>query len=105
MKKILFLLLITFSVYSQNEPIKAPSLIIRSVNNSAGTYDFLTKNTSTGVVEKVASNTIAPIASSTLTGTPTAPTATAGTNTTQIVTTAFLQLFRQQIHLKYFKEN
>ena len=33
----------------------------------------------------------APIASPALTGTPTAPTATAGTNTTQIATTAFVQ--------------
>ena len=33
----------------------------------------------------------APLASPTLTGTPTAPTATAGTNTTQIATTAFVQ--------------
>jgi hypothetical protein len=57
---------------------------------SEGTYDFLTRNTSTGLVEKVLSNTIAPVASPTLTGTPTAPTATAGTNTTQIATTAFV---------------
>lgn len=33
----------------------------------------------------------APLASPALTGTPTAPTATAGTNTTQIATTAFVQ--------------
>ena len=36
-------------------------------------------------------NTKAPLASPTLTGTPKAPTATAGTNTTQIATTAFVQ--------------
>lgn len=58
---------------------------------SAGTYDFLTRNTSTGVVEKVTSASVAPIASPALTGTPTAPTATAGTNTTQLATTAFVQ--------------
>ena len=57
---------------------------------SAGTYDILTRNTSTGVVEKVASSTIATIASPTFTGTPSAPTATVGTNTTQIATTAFV---------------
>jgi len=57
---------------------------------SAGTYDILTRNTSTGVVEKVLSNTIAMIASPAFTGTPTAPTATAGTNTNQIATTAFV---------------
>jgi len=37
-----------------------------------------------------AANTYAPLASPTLTGTPAAPTATAGTNTTQIATTAFV---------------
>jgi len=58
---------------------------------SAGAYDILTRNTSTGVVEKVLSNTIATVASPSFTGTPTAPTATVGTNTTQIATTAFVQ--------------
>jgi len=58
---------------------------------SAGTYDFVTRNTSTGVVEKVTSASIAPVASPALTGTPTAPTATVGTNTTQLATTAFVQ--------------
>ena len=58
---------------------------------SAGAYDILTRNTSSGVVEKVLSNTIATVASPTFTGTPTAPTATVGTNTTQIATTAFVQ--------------
>lgn len=57
---------------------------------SAGSYDILTRNSSTGVVEKVASNTYATLASPAFTGTPTAPTATAGTNTTQIATTAFV---------------
>ena len=57
---------------------------------SASTYDILTRNTSTGVVEKVLSNTIATVVSPTFTGTPTAPTATVGTNTTQIATTAFV---------------
>lgn len=61
---------------------------------SAGTYDILARNTSTGVVEKVLSNTIATTASPTFTGTPTAPTAILGTNTTQIATTAFVQGIR-----------
>ena len=51
---------------------------------SAGTYYFLTRNTSTGVIEKINTDIA-------LTGTPTAPTATAGTNTTQIATTAFVK--------------
>lgn len=63
----------------------------KAPTTSAGTYDFVTRNTSTGVVEKIASNTVATIASPTFTGTPTAPTATVGTNTTQIATTAFVQ--------------
>lgn len=37
-----------------------------------------------------AASTYAPLASPALTGTPTAPTATAGTNTTQVATTAFV---------------
>jgi hypothetical protein len=57
---------------------------------SAGGYDILTRNTSTGKVEKVASSGVASTISPTFTGTPTAPTATEGTNTTQIATTAFV---------------
>ena len=61
---------------------------------SVGTYDILTRNTSTGVIEKVLNNTIATIASPAFNGVPTAPTATTGTNTTQIATTAFVQGIR-----------
>lgn len=42
-------------------------------------------------VINTALNTKAPIASPALTGTPTAPTAASGTNTTQVATTAFVQ--------------
>ena len=62
-----------------------------SPTTSAGTYDILTRNSSTGVVEKVARTTFATTDSPSFTGAPTAPTATAGTNTTQIATTAFVQ--------------
>lgn len=52
-------------------------------------------NIATAVATKLdtstASSTYAPLASPTLTGTPAAPTATAGTSTTQIATTAFVQ--------------
>lgn len=41
------------------------------------------------------SSTKAPLASPTFTGTPAAPTATAGTNTTQIATTAFVKTANQ----------
>jgi hypothetical protein len=40
---------------------------------SAGTYDLITRNTSTGAIEKIASNTV-PIFSSAITGTPSAST-------------------------------
>lgn len=65
--------------------------LITTPTTSAGTYDIITRNTSTGVVEKIPITTFATTASPTFTGTPTAPTATAGTNTTQIATTAFVQ--------------
>lgn len=66
---------------------------------SAGTPDFLTRNTSTGVVEKIPSANIATsasvalkadIASPTFTGDPKAPTPTSGDNDTSIATTAFV---------------
>jgi len=57
---------------------------------SAGTYDILTRNMTTGLVEKVVSGYYATSASPTFTGTPSAPTATLGTNTTQLATTAFV---------------
>jgi len=57
---------------------------------SAGTYDFLARNTSTGVVEKIPSANVAPTVSPNLTGNPTATTATVGDNDTSIATTAFV---------------
>lgn len=75
--------------------------LITTPTTSAGTYDILTRNTSTGVVEKVASTAYATTASPTFTGTPTAPTATAGTNTTQVATTAFVQAAIGTPYLKY----
>lgn len=58
---------------------------------SVGTYDFLTRNTSTGVVEKVTSASVAATASPTFTGDPKAPTPTLGDNDTSVATTAFVQ--------------
>lgn len=57
---------------------------------SAGTYDIITRNTSTGVFEKVASTLYATTSSPTFTGDPKAPTPTAGDNDTSIATTAFV---------------
>jgi len=59
------------------------------------TVDSSLSSTSTNPVQNKVINTAlgtkAPLASPALTGTPTAPTATAGTNTTQIATTAFVK--------------
>ena len=57
---------------------------------SAAGYDILTRHTTTNAIEKVPSSTFATTSSPTFTGIPTAPTATVGTNTTQIATTAFV---------------
>ena len=58
---------------------------INYTSDISSTYD------SRSLVDKGYADLKAPIASPTFTGTPTAPTATAGTNTTQIATTAFVQ--------------
>jgi hypothetical protein len=74
--------------------------ITNTPTTSAGTYDFLTRNTSTGQVEKILSSSIATqtalnlksdLASPTFTGVPIVPTATAGTSTTQAANTLFVQ--------------
>jgi len=96
MKKLILFLLVSATFYGQNSS-RLDSISVSKIKltttptSSAGTYDFLTRNASTGDVEKVASNTIATISSPAFTGIPTAPTATVGTNTTQIATTAFVQ--------------
>lgn len=68
------------------------------INSSPSTLDTLNElaaalgndpNFATTIASSLALK--APLASPTLTGTPTAPTATAGTNTTQIATTAFVK--------------
>lgn len=60
-----------------------------------GTANITLNNTGitngAGYITSSALSTYAPLASPALTGTPTAPTAAAGTNTTQIATTAFVQ--------------
>ncbi len=81
--------------------ITTPELLINATpTTSAGSFHLLTRNDGTGVTEQISSTTFATpasvalkadLASPSLTGTPTAPTATAGTNTTQLATTAFVQ--------------
>ena len=71
--------------------------ITTSANNIASNTSSITALTSSvatntaSITQNIADiNLKAPIASPNLTGTPTAPTATAGTNTTQLATTAFV---------------
>ena len=62
------------------------------INRAKSAESTLTTNLNTEITRAKSAEALkAPLASPTLTGTPTAPTATAGTNTTQIATTAFVQ--------------
>ena len=64
----------------------ASGVVLTALSNSPSDAAFLTeKAVATLLTAK------APLASPALTGTPTAPTATAGTNTTQIATTEFVK--------------
>lgn len=76
----------TANVLSVNTGGTTTSITINNVANATNA----TKATQDGN-GKVIASTYAPLASPTLTGTPKAPTAAAGTNTTQIATTAFVQ--------------
>jgi len=71
----------------------APSSTVSATE--LGYLDGVTSAIQTQIDSKLAtstaSSTYAPLASPALTGTPTAPTASAGTNTTQIATTAFVK--------------
>lgn len=90
---------------------KAEANVVKSVNTTAGTSGVNLSLSSAGALDVTISSgsiasgntnfvtggtvysttsTLAPKASPSLTGTPTAPTAAAGTNTTQIATTAFV---------------
>jgi len=85
MKKIIIIFCICFSVglFAQS---KKTSLYVADAIENSRTSVAPSQN---AVFDALASK--APLASPALTGTPTAPTATAGTNTTQIATTAFVQ--------------
>ena len=61
-----------------------------TISSASSTYQPLSGMTSY-LTTSAASSTYAPIASPSLTGTPLSTTASAGTNTTQIATTAFVQ--------------
>ena len=79
----------TSGVYAQVNTATAQLATVASLTS----YAPLASPTFTGTVTIPAGASIsgfAPLASPTLTGTPAAPTATAGTNTTQVATTAFV---------------
>jgi hypothetical protein len=65
-----------------------PTLNQNTTGTAAGLSANITESQVTNLTTDLAAK--APLASPTLTGTPAAPTATAGTNTTQIATTAFV---------------
>ena len=74
----------------------AESTLTTNLNNeitrATDAESTLTTNLNTEITRAKSAEVLkAPLASPTLTGTPTAPTATVGTNTTQIATTAFVQ--------------
>jgi len=79
-----------------NDPINLATDTVGNymVDVSAGTGMSVTHTPGEGSTATVAVDTavIAPLASPTFTGTPTAPTAVSGTNTTQIATTAFVKV-------------
>ena len=82
------------------------------INTNLDTVDAIFKGDGTGtsvglnvgsgktlnVTGTLAGGVVAPLASPTFTGTPTAPTATAGTNTTQLATTAFVTAALQAVY-------
>lgn len=94
-----------FGMTASQVPIAATATTVTSSKAIAGSGAGLTSgptsatatdlpvftSTTGGLVDSgVAIATLAPLASPALTGTPTAPTATVGTNTTQVATTAFV---------------
>lgn len=86
----------TARVLSQTEALAQLALSTASADIAANTADIATNATAIATnAASITSNAAAialraPLASPQLTGTPTAPTATAGTNTTQLATTAFV---------------
>lgn len=74
---------------TQNKYAKLPSTAFSDTTYTDGTAGYTLKAKQDGS-GNVITTTYAPLASPALTGTPTAPTATAGDNSTQIATTAFV---------------
>lgn len=81
---------ITLSGDTTGSGTTAITTTLATVNSNVGTFQGITVNAK-GLVTAASSQGYATLASPTFTGTPAAPTATAGTNTTQLATTAFVQ--------------
>lgn len=71
--------------------ISSANISVGSVTTSTVANSMVKTNGSGTLVAAVSNTDYLPVNSPTMTGTPTAPTATGGTNTTQIATTAFVQ--------------
>lgn len=67
-------------------------------------YDFSTFVVWLNGTHKTEFDLLAPLASPTFTGTPAAPTASAGTNTTQLATTAFVAAEAQKTRIRGYME-
>ena len=80
---------VTLSGDATGSGATAITATLATVNANVGTFQGLTVN-GKGLITAAVNQSYAPLASPTLTGTPAAPTATAGTNTTQLATTAFV---------------
>lgn len=75
---------------TQNKYAKLPANAFKDTTYTDGTAGYTLKAKQDSEGNQI-NTTYAPLASPALTGTPTAPTATKGTDTTQIATTAFVQ--------------
>ena len=81
----------TITVDSTNIQLRVSGVSDTEIGYLDGVTSSIQTQLDLNLASSIASTTYAPIASPTLTGTPAAPTATAGTNTTQIATTAFVK--------------
>lgn len=80
---------ITLSGDATGSGTTAIAVTFATVNSNVGTFQGITVN-GKGLVTGAVDMSYAPLASPTFTGTPAAPTATAGTSTTQLATTQFV---------------
>ena len=95
-------------IYTTGTPPTLTRATVEDSSSGAGVHQSLSGNATVSFVVTAAMYTLlAPLASPALTGTPTAPTASSGTNTTQIATTAFVapafnDIGRNKVHNPLF---